>query len=380
MIKNNPHRFSGTARGLAAALVILVVGLAAQDAGARSQPSLRKQLARLVSVGSPGAILYVRHGDRAVTLTSGFANRDRRTPMRGDATFRIGSLTKTQVATVVLQLAGEGKLSLDATVSDYLPGLIPAGEKITIQELLNHTSGVPEFDSDPKVLAPYLHGNLGYRWSPRKLVQIAASHRRPFAPGAKYSYSNTNYLVLGLIIEKVTGNSLAHVLRARIYRPLGVRRTSLQTSAEQNVPEMHGYYTFGKPPAADITALSPYPWASGAVVSNAADVAHFYRALLTGRLLAPQLLRSMQTTVSEGGDIDYPGERYGLGIESYPTRCGTAWGHGGNFPGYLVYAFTSADGAKQAELAVNEDPTSLPERVGPMFKALLVSAYCAWVR
>lgn len=225
-------------------------------------------------------------------------------------------------------------------------------------------------------MAPYLGGNLAYRWAPRKLVRIAVSHRPLFTPGTRYSYSNTNYLVAGLIVEAATGSTLERVLDRRLFTPLRLRHTALQTSPRTAVPDAHGYYVFDKPPAADITGLSPYPWAAGAVGANAGDVASFYRALLSGRLLNAGSLRALKTTVAEGKEAGIAGARYGLGIERYSTPCGIAWGHGGNFPGYIVYALSSANGRKQVVLSVNQDPTSLPKRVGPMFMQLLIGAYC----
>jgi D-alanyl-D-alanine carboxypeptidase len=275
-----------------------------------------------------------------------------------------------------LQLAQEGQLSLDDPAARYLPGLIPGGE-ITIRQLLNHTSGLYDVLEDPRVLKPYLAGNLAYHWAPRTLVRLAASHRPLFAPGTRYSYSGTNYLVAGLIIEAVTGSTLDRELERRIFMPLHLRHSILQTSPRTAIPDAHGYYIFDKPPATDITALSPYAWAAGAIVSNASDIASFYRALLSGHLIRPGSLRAMTTTVSEGNfPSDIRGSRYGLGLERYPTACGTAWGHGGNFPGYLEYAVSSRNGERQVVLAINQDPKSLSKRANALFTQVLVDAYC----
>jgi D-alanyl-D-alanine carboxypeptidase len=129
--------------------------------------------------------------------------------MRASDRFRIGSVTKTYVATVALQLVAERRLALVDTVARWLLGLVPNGEHITIRELLSHSSGIPELDQDPRVLKPYLSGHLAYHWTPRALVKIAVSHRARFAPGTRYSYSNTNYLLVGMVIEAVTGESLS---------------------------------------------------------------------------------------------------------------------------------------------------------------------------
>jgi D-alanyl-D-alanine carboxypeptidase len=130
-----------------------------------------------------------------------------------------------------------------------------------------------------------------------------------------------------------------------------------------------------QPPATDVTGLYPFPWAAGAIVSNAADTATFYRALLSGGLLSPKLLHAMQTTHRQK-KVDIPGQRYGLGLIRYSTACGTAWGHNGAYPGYYVYDFTSADGQRQAVIEVNADPGSVTKTTGVESIRLLAKAYC----
>src|SRR5262249_33199760 len=160
--------------------------------------------------------------------------------------------------------------------------------------------------------------------------------------------------------------------------PLDVRGSVLQRSPGTAIPDAHGYYRLDKPPTADITGLSPYPWAAGAIVATASDVADFYRALLSGRLLRPTSLRAIETTVSEGNfPTDIRGSRYGLGLERSPTPCGIAWGHGGNFPGYYVYALSSTNGERQVVLSINQDPHSLAKRANSLYMQLLIRAYCA---
>jgi D-alanyl-D-alanine carboxypeptidase len=366
----------GLALGVLLAAFVVVAVSASATNSISSAPSLQNDADALVGAGVPGVVALTRRGGRELRVASGLADVRTGLPMRALDRFRAGSLTKTYVATVVLQLAGEGKLSLGDTVERWLPGLLPDGDKITIRQLLNHSSGVPEFDQDPRVLKPYLSGNLRYHWSPQALVSIAISHKRLFAPGVRYSYSNTDYLLVGLIVEAATGRSLAAELGRRIFVPLNLKMTSFQTRPGLVAPYAHGYYVFDTPPATDISRLSPYPWAAGAIVANAADIATFYRALLRGKLLHAEELREMTTTLPEGSNTDLPGSRYGLGLESLPLPCGRAWGHGGNFPGYLVYTLTSQDGNRQAVVLLNEDPSSLPKRFGPGFFKLLQDAYC----
>ncbi|MDP9259664.1 MAG: beta-lactamase family protein [Actinomycetota bacterium] len=343
-------------------------------------PTLQKDVNALVTAGAPGAILLVRNGSHSASFKAGLDDVTRNRPMRADDHFKIASLTKSYTATVVLQLVAEGKLQLSDRVERWLPRLLPSGATITIRELLNHTSGIPDFDTDARYLKPYLSGNLSYYWSPRKLVQIAISHKPLFPPGmsTKSAYSNTNYVVLGLIVQAVTGHSMGAELKRRIFQPLHLRHTSYPTKPGLPNPYAHGYLVLGKPPASDASALSPsLSPASGAIVSTAPDVLNFYRALLSGRLLRPNLLKAMKTTIPESGKTDIPGQRYGFGLERFPTSCGHAFGHNGLIPGYTTYAFSSGNGQRQALLMVNEDAGSLPAHVGHLFFKLIDTAYCS---
>ena len=311
-----------------------------------------------------------------MSITSGLGEISTKTPMRAADRFRVASIAKSYTATVVLQLVGEGKLRLGDTVERWLPGLVPHGDGISIRQLLNHTSGLADFEYDPTVLAPYLAGDLSHPWAPRKLVQIAVSHPPLFAPGTDESYSSTNYLLAGLIVEARTGHTLGSELNRRIFQPLHLRATSFPMTARMPSPHAHGYLVIKKPPATDVTGLYPFPWAAGAIISNAADTATFYRALLAGRLLSPAMLGAMQTTHAQK-HFDIPGQRYGLGLQKYSTACGTAWGHPGAYPGYYAYNFTSTNGQRQAVLEVNADPTSVPKATLLKSIRLLEKAYCA---
>ena len=357
--------------GALIALTIAALG-SISPAGAQT-PALHASLEKLVGAGAPGAILLTRHGRHTTNVAVGANDLQRGSRLRPADSFRIGSLTKTFVAALVLQLASERRLSLDDPVERYLPGRVPGSAAITVRELLQHTSGLPDFDSLPAVRQPYLAGDLGYRWAPQALIDLATTQPPLFAPGSAFAYSNTNYLVAGLIVEAVTHRPLGDVLRDRIFRPLGLRHTAFALTGANPRPDAHGY--FGSP-RIDVTVLTPYSWAAGAIVSTAGDVAGFYRALLAGDVVSRPLLHAMLTTVRDTHP-DVPGQRYGLGIVRFPTRCGAAWGHNGDTPGYLVFALTSRDGQRQAVLFVNEDAESLPQGTGRVFLAALTGAYCA---
>jgi D-alanyl-D-alanine carboxypeptidase len=311
---------------------------------------LQRQLDALVRAGVPGVVLLVKDGPRWVRLAAGTSDIAVATPMRVRDRFKIGSVTKTFVATVVLQLAGEGRLRLDAPIGRWLPHVVPDAADITVRELLRHQSGLFDYFQDPRSTAPYLAGNFGYVWKPRALVRIATSHPPLFPPGSSFSYSNTNYFVLGLLVERVTGHSLRRELRARIFRPLRLHATRFPTSQRFGPRLAHGYlWTNGT--RQDVSRVSQsLAWAAGGVVSSAGDVARFYRGLLRGRLISRALLRQMEQTVPLA-----PGVGYGLGIISAETPCGTLWGHDGSFAGYLTDALSSPSGRHQMVLLMNQN-------------------------
>src|SRR5262245_50277019 len=169
-------------------------------------------LDEVVSDGVPGAILLVRDGDRTVRLTSGSARLAPRVRMEPNDRFRAGSITKSFVSTVVLELVGEGKLALSDTVERRLPGLVPNGDHITVRQLLNHTSGLYNYTDDPDLLRALTNLSSDRVFKPEELLAMATSHPPLFKPGARWSYSNTNYIVLGLIVEAVTGKPLEQEL------------------------------------------------------------------------------------------------------------------------------------------------------------------------
>jgi D-alanyl-D-alanine carboxypeptidase len=361
----------------AAALVGASAPAKPSSATSEQAPGLQKDLDALVAAGAPGAILFVRQGTHTTRLTAGLGDIGRKMRMSPDGHFKIASLTKTYTATVVLQLVGEGKLSLDDTVQQRLPGVVPNGSKITIRRLLNHTSGLADFESDPRYLKPYLSGNFGYHWSPRQLVRIGVSHKPLFAPGEGWSYSNTNYVIAQLIIEKITGKTIGAELKRRIFQPLELDETSYPTKPGLPSPYAHGYMLLGKLPLTDVTGLSPsLAPGSGGIVSTVGDVADFYRALLGGRLLKAAQLREMKTTVSEHtGQVVTSGPSYGLGIGRSGTSC-PGWGHSGELPGYDVSSVFSEDGRRQAVLIVNQDGTTQPKRAFALSQKLIEKAYC----
>jgi D-alanyl-D-alanine carboxypeptidase len=218
-------------------------------------------------------------------------------------------------------------------------------------------------------------------WTPRQIVAIAAARKPRFAPGTGWSYSDTNYYVLGQILRAVTGHSLASELRHRIFEPLGLDATSFPSGPSITGSHAHGYFLR---PLQDVTTGSPsVQWAAGALVSDVDDLARFYRALLDGRLLRPDLLREMETFVTP-----VPGFSYGLGLMRLRGPCGAVFGHTGGSPGYVANAFTSENGRRQVVVLVNATAASLsspvngfqffhlPAKAGKAVDRLIEAAYC----
>jgi D-alanyl-D-alanine carboxypeptidase len=358
--------------GTAAAVTAAAAPAAPRTAAESGPAGLQKDVDGLVAAGAPGAILVVRNGPRASHYTSGFADVRNKQLMRPDDRFKIASLTKSYTAAVVLQLVAEEKLSLKDSVEQRLPGLVPGGASITVRHLLNHTSGIFDFENDRRLFKPYYAGHLEYFWSMRQLVEHAVAHKPLFEPGAHQSYSNTNYVIAGLIVQAVTRRTIGAELRRRIFRPLQLRSTTYPTKPGLPSPYAHGYMVFGKQAGFDITRLSPsISPSSGAIVSTADDVADFYRGLLTGHLLRHDLLQAMKTPVTAGR------HGYGLGLMRTTTRCGPAWGHDGAVAGYAAIALSSSDGRRQAVLMVNHDPDTLANRAKLLFDRLIAKAYCS---
>ncbi|MFD4335987.1 serine hydrolase domain-containing protein [Streptomyces anulatus] len=334
---------------------------APSNAAAASDARLRALLHRLTTVdGAPGAFVETRDRRGSAVLTDGVADIERRTPLDPDSRFRIGSMTKTFTATALLLLVEEKSVHLDAPVERYLPGVVRGhgndGRRITVRQLLQHTSGLPDFldHFDPRdiVMDPLAHRD------PLDLVNIALAHPPEFAPGAGWSYSNTGYLLVGMIIERVTGNTYGEEIERRVIEPLGLSETSVPGD-DPTIPGPHprGYVRPGDDaPLLDITAVNPsVGGAAGGMISSGSDVNRFLGALLGGELLHPAQLREMMRTRPTGGS---DGRRYGLGLESKPLpRGGRYWGHTGDFLGYETAAGATVDG-RQATVMVNLGPGS----------------------
>ncbi|MYU51914.1 serine hydrolase [Streptomyces sp. SID7805] len=312
----------------------------------------------------PAALASVtdRQG-RTHNYTAGVGDLKTGAKVPKDGQVRAGSNTKAFTAVVALQLVAEKKLALDSPVDTYLPGLLRGegidGHHITVRQLLQHTSGLPDYLDKRAILKdPQRY------YEPRELLDGALAQKAHFAPGAKWEYSNTNYLVAGLIIQKVTGRPLGEEINRRIIDRIGLRHTYFPTPGETTLHEPHpkGYEReTDDGPLIDYTTMDmSMAWAAGEVVSTNGDLNRFYAALLGGRLLPPAQLAQMRTTVpaEERG----PGVRYGLGLTSTPLSCGGVyWGHGGTALGYRTRGGVTEDG-RAAAITVTTTPTGAASR------------------
>ncbi|MFE7411297.1 serine hydrolase domain-containing protein [Streptomyces laurentii] len=356
---------------------VMVMGVLAVPAGAvgpgAPPVAVQRGLDRLVrDDGVPGALASVqgRQG-HSRTYTAGVGDVVTGVEVPGDGQVRVGSNTKTFTAVVVLQLVAEGKVALDASVETYLPGLLRGdgidGRQITVRQLLQHTSGLPDYTH-------YLGEDIRF-YAPGELLDLALAHEAHFAPGVKWEYNNTNYLVAGLLVEKVTGRSLAEQIERRVVRRIGLRHTYFPAPGEVALRERHprGYdQESAGAPLVDATEWDPsWAWAAGQMVSTNSDLNRFFSALLSGRLLPKAQLDQMRTTVA----ATYPfpaGARYGLGLVSRPLSCGGVfWGHGGSMTGYETLGGVAGNGRAVGVAVTTQPGATTKDHMGDVVDAAL---------
>ncbi|GAB2663913.1 serine hydrolase domain-containing protein [Nocardia goodfellowii] len=373
-------------------LAVLVTGLltavsCGADDSIQAPEAGREQIAAAlkdaVRLGYPGAQAVIGDGGHTWRVSAGAGDESTGAPFAEDARVRIGSNTKTFVATVLLQLVAEGRMELDAPVERYLPGMVHGpgidGNRITIRNLLQHTSGLPEyvaeFGATPK---PWQLDFVSeqVRWQTTDLVAVLRTTLTApavFEPGTKWEYSNTNYALAGLAIERVTGYSIAVEITRRILEPLDLHDTYYPAPDETEMrgphpvgySEVHGRridYT-----SQNVSAAGP----AGAMVATGADLNRFFTALLDGKLLPPAQLAEMKNVraVGENGDM-----AYGLGLMRLALPCGSEfWGHNGGIPGSITYAGVVPATGRAVTIALNQDFTD-KERFPAGSRALTAAA------
>lgn len=321
----------------------------------RDRTSVKQAMRDTLQLGYPGILAKTYESGKTWSYAVGIADLRTKKPMQTDFRFRIGSVTKTFTATVLLQLAGENRLNLDDSIEKWLPGVIQGngydGNQITIRQILNHTSGIAEYSRSKD----FNLMDTKKTYMADELVKMGISLPPDFTPGKGWSYSNTGYVLLGILIEKVTGNSYAEEIEDRIIEPLELSNTFLPGNSTIIPGTKHprGYIQLdGESELKDVTYYNPSMGLSaGEMISTADDLNKFFSYLLGGKLLKEQQLKQMLTTVPTGIEgID----GYGLGI--YETKLPNGvqiWGHTGGIPGFDTFAGGTHGGKHTLAVSLN---------------------------
>lgn len=364
---------------LGAALTVSLLAPAAGQARA-TDAAVEKGLQQLVAAkgGPPGAVATLYRNGRLTVLNAGRADVAQAGAPTASQHMRIASISKAFSAAVALHLVQAGRLNLDNTVGQLLPSMPKAWFSVTVRELLNHTSGVPDYTRS-KAFAKAAKAEPRAYVNPNQIIGWVRKDPLVFKPGSRYKYSNTDNIIVGLIAQSITHTSYPALVRRLVLKPAGLTQTSFPTGRlKLPAPFIHGYLVEpGKSPIDATTILSPSgAWASGAIVSTPKDLGKFIRADLGltffGSAEQQQQMKFVRGSSSPAG----PGANSaGLGLFRYATRCGTVYGHTGNFPGYTQFAAATANGSRSVTTSLN-----IPAPTGKLLKqlrAVQANAVCA---
>lgn len=337
--------------------------------------ALTQALRNTTAAGAPGAMARFTGPGGVKSRTVGVRDQVTGAAMDPKARFRVGSVTKTFSSVVLLQLVDEGKVDLDTSVNHYLPGLLP-DNRITVRHLLSHRSGLADYTNT--MFARTVPGFEAVRnkvFTYKELVDLSLKEPRTTEPGAAYKYSNTNFVVVGMLIEKATGHPVAKEYDRRIIKKLGLRNTSyVHPGTAIKGLHINGYLTSdeaGAPLVDSTEQTASWAQSAGAMISNPADLSTFMSALLSGKLLSPRVLDAMITvTPTDATNTRF----YGLGLRRYDLSCGTSvYGHTGTVQGFYTYAFTTRDGGRSLTAMAN---TSNRGEANTALGGTLEAAFC----
>lgn len=368
---------------VAASVVVLVGLLVAPFASAkfRGAPNskLQKQLTKIVEspAGPPGIAMLVDRGKHTEFFSAGVADVSNRRPPTPFEAFRIASVAKGFNAYLAAKLIGNGALSLDTTLRERIPGILPAAEGVKLRELLQHTSGLADYIRAPTFVEQLIADPARY-FSPLQLTEFVRDAPLEFAPGSKYHYSDTDNIAAGLIEEEASGLSYEQLLQRRVFGPLKMRGSSLPNTVKMPHPFLHGYDVAPGEKPEDVSELiNPAgAWASGGIVSTPLDMARFVRryvptVLATSTVEGPFRLGSS----SPPG----PGKNFaGLGLFRYETGCGNVYGHTGSFPGYRIFVAATSNGKRSVVFVANSQivPGSGSQRISKEITQAQARAVC----
>ncbi|MFE5934978.1 serine hydrolase domain-containing protein [Streptomyces sp. NPDC056470] len=375
--------------GLAASAVLAALVQPAQATATPPSPdgALQQQLNDLVRTagGPPGVIVLMRQGDRKAVYRAGVADTTTGRPPRTTDHMRIASVAKAFSGAVALRLVDRGKLNLNDTIGKHLPSLPTAWHQVTLRQLLNHTSGLPDFSTAPAFLE-ILQEDPRHHFDSRRLLDFVAGQDLVFPPGSRYEYSNSDNIAVALMAEAVTGQRYERLLDQLVYRPLDLRQTSLPQGYRLPRPYLHGYDVTPPAPPEDISEVlsASGVWASGGIVSTPKDLNAFIRAWAGGHGFLSKETRHQQRTFIPGAASEPAGPGVnagGLALFRYTTRCGTVYGHTGNFPGYTQFAAGTADGKRSLTFSINTQTSkSMKPELLAKVRAVQEDFVCALLR
>jgi D-alanyl-D-alanine carboxypeptidase len=373
------------------AAVFLLVGVVRTPAEAEaSRPpraavadaALDRAVDELVAAsnGPPGVAVVVHRGAAINLHRAGLAVVSPATQLALDDHMRMASVAKAFNGAAALALVRGRQLSLGDTIGSRLPSLPTAWRQVTVAELLNHTSGLPDF-SQAKTFPPALTASLLAAPPPAQLLSFVANEPLNFRPGSRYQYSNSDNIVVGLMIEAVSGRTYGAVLEQQVYGPLGLTQTSLPGDASIPSPFIHGYAPAPGQPPDDVSEAfaAGWTWASGGIVSTPADADRFIRGYAAGATTDTATLARQFRFVAGNSEPPGPGvNSVGLAIFRYQTPCGTVYGHTGNTPGYTQFIAATRDGSRSATVSVNAQINpSTNAKVFPILRRVFSAAVCA---
>ncbi|MFD5698155.1 serine hydrolase domain-containing protein [Streptomyces lasiicapitis] len=322
----------------------------AEQVPADDHRALRRQLQELTTApgGPPGAIAVLKRGPHAEVYRAGVAETGTDRPVEVTDHMRIASTAKAYSGAVSLQLVDHGKLRLNDTIGKVLPRLPHAWHGVTLRQLLNHTSGLPDFSADAEFLG-LVTENPRRRFDSRRLLDFVADEPLAFRQGARYAYSNSDNIAVALMAEAVTGSRYEDLLDRLVQHPLALRDTSLPQGHRMPEPYMHGYDVTPPDPPADVSEVlsASGVWASGGIISTPKDMTSFIRGYAGGRLISDRTRHQQLNWVNGASEPAGPGQnKAGLALFRYTTRCGVVYGHTGNFPGYTQLIAATPDGER----------------------------------
>ncbi len=320
--------------------------------------NLDRALAELVAMpgGPPGVIAVVQVGDERTIHTAGVADLKTDAPPAIGDHMRIASAAKAFSGATALALVDKGLLALDDTIGKWLPDLPKAWAKVTLRQLLSHTSGLPDFTKSP-AFGKAVGASLEDPLPPEQLLTFVYDEPLVFPPESQYVYDNSDNIAVGLMIQAATKKPYAESLKEQVLDPLGLDNTSLPVGIEVPEPVLHGYDLDPPNPPEDVTGLvaAGWSWASGGIVSTPEDMTNFIRGYVGGKLFGPETQAQQTGIFIPGGESGPPGpgiNSASLALFRYETPCGVVYGHTGNTPGYTQFAVASPDGTRSATMAM----------------------------